>query len=421
MRPEFNGWKSRFIEAVRGLPAVLRRPAAAAVWFRSHPRVPALVLGILVAVPLLLPAADYLLAKAYPPKLHEQLFGLLGTRKDTSLLDRRKTQLRWLLWGAALVSAGGLLMLQVPRILEGPHPLREDGAADPGATVAGGPGDHPVPAVKDRYQLIEELGRGAMGVVYRAFDLVLEREVALKELPPHLASDPERYRRFRREALTLARLSHPGIVQVFDLIEDDGRTYLALELVHGGDLQELVASRGVLPVAEACSLGGAVLEALCYVHSRGIVHRDLKPANILLAESGQPKITDFGIARQEAEAGITQEGYILGSPLYMSPEQAAGRTVDFRSDLYSFGAILYWLVTGSPPFEGDAASVMAQHLTREPAPVSTRSPGLPEDLGRAIGRLLAKEPDARGADLEGLRTALARSAAHKKGTRRQEG
>jgi hypothetical protein len=242
-----------------------------------------------------------------------------------------------------------------------------------------------------RYRLEKEIGRGGMGVVWRAQDSILDRPVAMKELP-HTA-DPDLRERFRQEARALARLSHPNVVQVYDLVEEGSSLYLAMELVEGGDLQALLEKR--IAVGRAIDLGRQIAAGLAYAHRKGVVHRDVKPLNVLVTAESVAKVTDFGLAKLSESTMHTMEGAVLGSPRYMSPEQAAGKPADARSDAYSCGATLFHLVTGRPPFEGDTQRVLAQHIT-QPAPrASTLEPAVPPALDDLLLALLSKDPADR--------------------------
>jgi hypothetical protein len=324
-----------------------------------------------------------------------------------ALQERRRRWIRALWWGAggAIVL---LLLALVPSVAAAGRSGGGRRARAAGETVE-------LPAVeKDsaigpegRYLLREAIGRGAMGVVYRAWDRSLEREVAVKEMPKPLAGDTEGYQRFRREALTLARLSHPNIVQVYDLFEKDGRAFLAMEYMGGGTLSQFVETGGRLDLRQLAFHAGAVFDALAYLHGQGVIHRDLKPGNILLTDRKTPKISDFGLARWDRQNDLTRDGSLLGSPAYMSPEQVTGRKADRRSDLYSFGALLYWMAAGVPPFTGEVEAVMAMHLTRLPAPPSTRNPKVPRQLDSLIMSLLAKDPADREGEVDKIRKILA--------------
>ena len=246
-----------------------------------------------------------------------------------------------------------------------------------------------------RYRIESELGRGAMGVVYRATDLTLDRVVALKELPAKLAADVQYVERFRREARALARLTHPNIVQVYDLIERDGRIWMALEFVEGGTLEDLLEKEGALSFDWAASVISQAANGLQLAHSRGICHRDIKPGNILLTGDGAAKVSDFGIAKLAQSTALTQDGATLGSPAYMSPEQCSGGQVDHRTDIYALGITFYQLLTGKAPFEGDVGSVLAQHVVNEPASLAGLVDGIPEQLERVVMKMLAKAPEER--------------------------
>jgi len=258
-----------------------------------------------------------------------------------------------------------------------------------------------------RYRLDLELGRGGMGVVYRATDRVLDREVALKELPVQLTTDPDRLQRFRQEARTLARLSHPNIIQIYDLFEDQDRLWIAMEYVDGGDLATMIESRGRLAGHEAARLAWQIAEAMQMAHERDIVHRDIKPMNVLLTANGTPKLADFGLARLVSSGSHTVAGTILGSPDYMSPEQAAGRVADSRSDIYALGITLYEMLTGTPPFEGDTPAILAQHITQLPSPPRQHVADLPLGLELIVLAMLEKDPRQRPADMATVARLLA--------------
>ncbi len=268
-----------------------------------------------------------------------------------------------------------------------------------------------------RYEIVAELGRGAMGAVFRARDPKIDRTVAIKTIavPAGAAMDFEHYRqRFFREAQAAGRLSHPGIVTIYDVGEDEAAhtPFIVMECVEGKSLDRLVAASpsGALPRASTLELMQRIAEALDYAHGHGIVHRDIKPANIMVTSAGQPKIADFGIAKL-ALADTTLPGHVVGTPAYMSPEQLNGKTVDGRSDLFSLGVIAYWLLTGVKPFDGDTLTeICVQVVTKEPAPPSEMAPGLSIHFDYVLSRALAKDPALRyqrgsefAADLEDLR------------------
>jgi serine/threonine protein kinase len=272
-------------------------------------------------------------------------------------------------------------------------------AVGPTRTVLGG-----------RYELGETLGRGGMGVVYRATDTVLGRSVAVKILADGLARDPSFVERLRREARAAARLSHPGVVTVFDHGSEGGRHYIVMELVEGPTLSELLA-RGPLGVERTAAIGDQVLAALEVAHGQGVVHRDVKPGNIMVTASGSVKVMDFGIARSADAETLTGSGTVVGSAAYLSPEQVQGRTVDHRSDLYSIGCVLYEALTGRPPFVGSSAvSVAHQHVSAEPEPLShlVRVPSAMEDV---VMRALAKDRDARHRTAAEMRAVLVEAVA----------
>ena len=257
-----------------------------------------------------------------------------------------------------------------------------------------------------RYRLGPELGRGGMGVVHKALDTSLDRAVALKELPLHLTARSDLARRFRQEARLLARLSHPNIVQVYDLIEDGSRLWIVMEFVDGGTLADAIERSGALAPTQAVRLGRQLAAGLGFAHEQGVIHRDVKPINVLLTSDGIPKLSDFGLAKLLESSVHTQEGSLLGSARYMSPEQAAGRPADARSDVYSLGVTFYEMLCGRAPFEGETASVLAQHLSQAPTPLGDLVRSLPSDLEALVMRMLEKQPERRPSDLDAVVQAL---------------
>ena len=260
--------------------------------------------------------------------------------------------------------------------------------------------DNPETKRFGRYEILGELGRGAMGVVYKARDPQIDRLVALKTIPLR-GQDPEAEQEFRRrflnEAQAAGRLHHPGIVAVFDVGEDPEThdPYIVLEYVAGEALNRMLARERKLPLAKALQLTEEIAEALDYAHELGVVHRDIKPGNILVTQDGHPKIADFGIAKLNL-ANFTLPGRVLGTPAYMAPEQLCGEGSDGRSDLFSLGVILYAMVTGHSPFQGDSATTVCFKVAnREPLPASALDLDLPSELDAIIGRAMEKNPKQR--------------------------
>src|ERR1700732_5283616 len=219
-----------------------------------------------------------------------------------------------------------------------------------------------------RYRLDAQIGRGGMSTVYRAFDTVLERPVAVKLMHREIASDSAQIERFRREARSVAQLSHPHIVTVIDAGDDEGRPYIVFEFVEGETLKQPIRRLGQLPVPEAVAYAIEIARALGAAHQRNIVHRDVKPQNVLIDPEGSAKVTDFGIARSLDEDGLTVDGRVLGTTDYVSPEQALGHPVSGQSDLYSLGVVLYEMVTGEVPFKGENQIAVAMKHVREVIP-----------------------------------------------------
>ena len=248
----------------------------------------------------------------------------------------------------------------------------------------------------DRYRLIELLGQGGMATIYRARDSQLERDVAVKVLRPEYGRDPDFSSRFRQEAQAAASLNHPNVVAVYDYGQDAAGPYIVMELVDGEDLASVIRRTGALPPRQAARIAGEVARALAAAHARGFVHRDVKPGNVLVARDGRVKVADFGIARAVAEAQMTLPGTTLGSVHYFSPEQARGEQATASSDIYALGIVLFELLTGRRPWEGDSAAsiAMARLSGPVPSPAGVRS-GVPPALDAIVQRALSREPSSR--------------------------
>lgn len=263
-------------------------------------------------------------------------------------------------------------------------------------------------SVLGRYELLEELGRGAMGVVHKAYDPAVGRIVALKTVRLDVTGTDreELIRRLRQEAQAAGRLEHPHIVTIYDAGEAEGVFYLTMQFVKGSTLADMMSGRSLLPVKQIVILFDQICEGLHYAHERGIVHRDLKPTNIIIAPEGSAKILDFGIAKV-AEAGTTKAGLVLGTPAYMSPEQAQGGRVDRRSDIFSLGAMLYELLTGEKPFPANTpTAIIYKILHEEPIPPRAVEPTINPALERVVRKALTKSPFERYQDCRQLQQDL---------------
>jgi hypothetical protein len=260
-----------------------------------------------------------------------------------------------------------------------------------------------------RYVIEDHVADGGMATVWRARDEVLARPVAVKVLRPELAGRPDFRERFRREAVSAARLNHPSIISIFDTGVDDDVVFIVMEYFAGPSLAGVMATRGQIDPQAAISVMLPVLDALAYAHDSGVIHRDVKPANILVGEAQRVKVADFGIAKAAEGEDLTTTGKVLGTVRYLSPEQVRGDAVDGRSDLYSVGVILYELLTGRPPFQGetDIATAMMR-LTTDPVPPRSIVPGLPRPVESAVVKALARSPEDRFQTAASMRGALER-------------
>src|SRR3989440_4979353 len=254
------------------------------------------------------------------------------------------------------------------------------------------------PAQLGRYVIQSELGRGAMGVVYKALDSVLERPVAVKTVNITLEREyADKYeKRFYQEARAAGSLNHPNIVTIHDVGKSGDIVFMAMEYIEGVELRSLIGEGRPLRVSQALSIAAQVAEGLAFAHQRGVVHRDIKPANIMVVANGPVKITDFGIARMRGARDLTQTGMLLGSPKYMSPEQVIGKRADHRSDVFSLGVILYEMLCGATPFNGENVTALMYQIVNfaPPAPSSINS-AVPELLDYIVAKMLSKPVDER--------------------------
>ena len=261
--------------------------------------------------------------------------------------------------------------------------------------------------IKERYEITQLLGEGGMSYVYKATDKQLQRTVAIKTLKPNYVEQEKFVERFKREAQTAANLNHPNIVQIFDWGIGD-EPFFVMEYIEGNTLTSIIANKKIVSMNDILFIGAQVASGLQAAHSQGLVHRDIKPGNIMITPQGKVKVTDFGIVSlQNEESDITKTGSILGTASYISPEQAQGKPVSKESDLYSLGTVLYELITGRPPFEGDTPIATAtKHITDKPEKLSTFRGNIPKGVENAVLKLLHKYPKDRFKNAEDLRAIL---------------
>src|SRR3972149_887717 len=258
------------------------------------------------------------------------------------------------------------------------------------------------------YKILDKLGEGGMGVVYKALDTKLDRPVALKFLPPHLSSSPEEKERFLHEAKAASALSHPNITVIHEINESEGQVYIAMEYVEGKTLKKLAESKE-LSLRKALDLAIQACDGLAAAHKKEIIHRDIKSENLMLTKEGQVKIMDFGLAKVKGATKLTKAGSTLGTTAYMSPEQASGEEIDQRSDIFSFGVVLYELLAGQLPFKGEhQAAVIYSILNEEPQPLARYNNQVSGKLEEIVSKALAKDREERYQHIDDLQADLRR-------------
>ena len=266
----------------------------------------------------------------------------------------------------------------------------------------------------DGFEVERVIGRGGMGVVYKGFDTELNRPVAIKVLVDHLAANGVARKRFAREARAAAAVIHPNVVPIHSVNSSVERPYIVMTLVSGRSLQSYISEEGPLGVKEVVRISKQIAAGLAAAHEQGLVHRDIKPANILLEKDvSRVMITDFGLARAADDAAITQTGWLAGTPHYMSPEQAVGKEVDYRSDLFSLGSVMYFMATGREPFRAEVpVAVLNKITTHEPEPIRSVNSDITRTLARIVRRLMCKDPGQRFASAEDVDQVLTQYLAH---------
>ena len=250
--------------------------------------------------------------------------------------------------------------------------------------------------VNERYEIVKTIGEGGMANVYLAKDTILSRNVAVKVLRGDLSSDEKFIRRFQREALSVSNLSHPNIVEVYDVGEEDGQYYIVMEYIEGKTLKQLIHKRGALTIPEVIDIMSQLTDGLAHAHEAYIIHRDIKPQNIMILDNGEVKITDFGIAVAMNATQLTQTNSVMGTVHYLPPEQANGKSATVKTDIYSLGILMYELLTGSVPFKGDnAVEIALKHMKEKLPSVRKQNPLIPQSIENILLKACAKNPRNR--------------------------
>jgi serine/threonine-protein kinase len=261
--------------------------------------------------------------------------------------------------------------------------------------------------LNERYKIKKQIGSGGMALVYEAQDILLDRKVAIKMLRPEFVSDEDFINKFRHEAKAVARITHPNVVSIYDIVESEDSLYLVMEYIEGKDLKTVIKDRGKLSIVEALDIANQVTAGVEVAHNNNIIHCDIKPHNILLTENNQIKVTDFGIARAVSTSTMTITDTIMGSAHYFSPEQAQGKEINTYSDIYSIGIVLYEMISGEVPFKGDSPiSVALKHIQNEPEELKSVMPSVPKQVNDLVMKTLSKEPEDRFSNASELREEL---------------
>lgn len=436
-------------QSIQLVPVVWQKPRVFRHWLLNARKAQIALIALVILVPFVLnPLMDMLLASLFGTVTEERLFGLFIDEKEHPSLVSAQIISHWIIWTLSLLIFIYLFLRCLPDVVEHARDVVQekihmadqllkkkpsesimlynaatqwnvdkdyekvlstklsgfndsvfdeidktiavttqlDSSSEPQAFA------HSV--IAERYPIKKQLGSGAMGNVYLAEDIRLKREVALKQLAPGLSSNKQLIARFRQEAVALARLSHPNIVQVYDFFEAEGFFWIAMEFVKGGELEEKLQTDS-FDIQETLRLVKQLAEALGYAHEKGVIHRDFKPANVLLTEDADVKISDFGIAKLAQSSVLTQLNTVMGTPSYMSPEQANGEVADLHTDIYSLGVVFFQMLSGELPFKGDTKSIVAQHLTKQAPGLCEKHKDIPAEIDQIVQKMLMKEPADR--------------------------
>lgn len=427
------------------VPAVWQKPTVIRHWLLSARKAQIALIALIIIVPFILnPLLDMLLTTLFGTVTEEHLFGLFINEKTHPNLEVAKSIAHGILWILSFLIFIYLFLSHLPDVVTHAREVVQDKTKLADQLLKNNPSesillynfatqwnvdkdyeitlstklnnisdtvfddldktisistqiDSPSESqnfshsfIADRYPVKKQLGSGAMGNVYLAEDIRLKREVALKQLAPGLSSNKQLIARFRQEAVALARLSHPHIVQIYDFFEAEGFLWIVMEFVNGGELEDKLKAEP-LELEHTLRLVKQLAEALSYAHAKGVIHRDFKPANVLLTESGDVKISDFGIAKLAQSSIHTQLNTVMGTPSYMSPEQANGDSVDLRTDIYSLGIVFYQMLSGELPFKDDTKSIVAQHLTKQAPLLNDNHSAVPVKIDQIVQTMLKKK------------------------------